>query len=82
MPIVDQLDVRLNAVRKADRGYGIAVTGLPVIAARNSAGMINKLNRALTIEFVFIAAFIGVAFRSARIGLCVSAVGNLPDRGR
>ena len=34
---------RLNAVRKADPGYGIAVTGLSVIAARNSADMINKL---------------------------------------
>jgi uncharacterized protein len=78
VPIVDQLDVRLNAVRKADRGYGIAVTGLPVIAARNSAGMINKLNRALTIEFVFIAAFIGVAFRSARIGLACLPSGIFP----
>ena len=78
VPIVDQLDVQLNAVRKADRGYGIAVTGLPVIAARNSAGMINKLNRALTIEFVFIAAFIGVAFRSARIGLACLPSGIFP----
>ena len=78
VPIVDQLDVRLNAVRKADRGYGIAVTGLPVIAARNSAGMINKLNRALTIEFVFIAAFIGLAFRSARIGLACLPSGIFP----
>ena len=78
VPIVDQLDVRLNAVRKADPGYGIAVTGLPVIAARNSAGMINKLNRALTIEFVFIAAFIGLAFRSARIGLACLPSGIFP----
>ena len=80
VPIVDQLDARLNAVRKADPGYGIAVTGLPVIAARNSAGMINKLNRALTVEFVFIAAFIGLAFRSAPRRTRLPAVGNLPDR--
>jgi uncharacterized protein len=78
VPIVDQLDARLNAVRKADPGYGIAVTGLPVIAARNSAGMINKLNRALTVEFVFIAAFIGLAFRSARIGLACLPSGVFP----
>ena len=69
VPIVDQVERQLNAVRKADPGYGIAVTGLSVIAARNSADMIEKLNRALTIEFAFIAAFIGLAFRSARIGL-------------
>ena len=78
VPIVDQLDKRLNAVRKADPGYGIAVTGLPVIAARNSAGMINKLNRALTIEFAFIAGFIGLAFRSARIGLACLPSGIFP----
>jgi predicted RND superfamily exporter protein len=78
VPIVDELDARLNAVRKADTGYGIAVTGLPVIAARNSAGMINKLNRALTVEFVFIAAFIGLAFRSARIGLACLPSGIFP----
>src|SRR3984885_9658504 len=78
VPIVDQVERRLNAVRKADPGYGIAVTGLSVIAARNSADMIEKLNRALTIEFAFIAAFIGFAFRSARIGLACLPSGIFP----
>ena len=78
VPIVDELERRLNAVRKADPGYGIAVTGLSVIAARNSADMIDKLNRALTIEFAFIAAFIGFAFRSARIGLACLPSGVFP----
>ena len=78
VPIVDQLDARLNAVRKADPGYGIAVTGLSVIAARNSAGMINKLNRALTVEFAFIAAFVGLAFRSVRVGLACLMPGIFP----
>jgi predicted RND superfamily exporter protein len=78
VPIVDQLDRRLNAVRKADPGYGVAVTGLAVVAARNSAGMINKLNRALTFEFAFIAAFIGIAFRSFRIGLACLPSGIFP----
>jgi hypothetical protein len=54
------------------------VTGLSVIAARNSADMIEKLNRALTIEFAFIAAFIGLAFRSARIGLACLPSGIFP----
>jgi uncharacterized protein len=78
VPIVDQLERRLNSVRKADPGYGIAVTGLSVIAARNSAGMIDKLNRALTIEFAFIAAFIGLAFRSPRVGLACLPSGVFP----
>ena len=45
-------------------GYEIAVTGLSAIAARNSANMIEKLNRGLTIEFLLVAVFIGLAFRS------------------
>jgi uncharacterized protein len=64
LPIVNQLDEKLAAVRAQHPGYTIAVTGLSVIAARNSATMIGKLNRGLTIEFVFVAAFIGLAFRS------------------
>src|ERR1700742_5097429 len=64
LPVVDKLDSGLDALRKAHPGYEIAVTGLSAIAARNSANMIEKLNRALTVEIVFVAAFIGLAFRS------------------
>ncbi len=64
LPIVDALDKNLGAVRAAHPGYEIAVTGLAVIAAHNSAGMIEKLNRGLTIEIVFVAALSG--FASAR----------------
>lgn len=64
LPIVDKLDTELNAVRNKHPGYEIAVTGLAAIAARNSASMIEKLNRGLTIEFALVAIFIGLAFRS------------------
>jgi len=64
LPVVDKLDKTLEDVRKAHPGYTISVTGLSAIAARNSANMIDKLNRGLTIEIVFVAAFIGLAFRS------------------
>src|SRR5580692_10216231 len=64
LPVVDKLDSGLDAVRKAHPGYEIAVTGLSAIAARNSANMIEKLNRGLTIEFALVAIFIGLAFRS------------------
>jgi uncharacterized protein len=69
LPVVDALDKNLNAVRAAHPGYEIAVTGLAVIAAHNSAGMIEKLNRGLTIEIVFVAAFIGLCFRSFSVML-------------
>src|ERR1700710_657831 len=64
LPVVEKLDHMLDTVRKAHPGYEIAVTGLSAIAARNSANMIQKLNRGLTIEFALVAIFIGLAFRS------------------
>jgi predicted RND superfamily exporter protein len=64
LPVVENLDHTLDTVRRAHPGYEIAVTGLSAIAARNSANMIEKLNRGLTIEFALVAMFIGLAFRS------------------
>jgi uncharacterized protein len=64
LPVIQKLDKALEDVRKAHPGYEIAVTGLSAIAARNSASMIGKLNAGLTIEIVFVAAFMGLAFRS------------------
>ena len=63
-PIIAELEKSLDAVRAEHPGYQISVTGLSVIAALNSANMIERLNRALTIEIFFVAAFIGLAFRS------------------
>jgi uncharacterized protein len=39
------------------------VTGLSAIAARNSAH-VGQLNQGLTVEMLFVAALIGIAFRS------------------
>jgi uncharacterized protein len=64
LPVIDKLDHELDAVRAKHPGYEIAVTGLAAIAARNSANMIEKLNRGLTVEFAIVAMFIGLAFRS------------------
>jgi hypothetical protein len=64
LPVVEHLDKAMDAVRAKHPGYEIAVTGLSAIAARNSANMIEKLNAGLTIEFAFVAVFIGLAFRS------------------
>ncbi len=64
LPTINELDKALDTVRSAHPGYKVAVTGLAAIAARNSSEMISKLNAGLTIEIVFVAAFIGLAFRS------------------
>jgi predicted RND superfamily exporter protein len=78
LPVVDSLDKALNDVRAKHPGYEIAVTGLSAVAARNSASMIGKLNRGLTIEIIFVAAFIGLAFRSFVVMLVSILPGVFP----
>ena len=72
-PIVAALDRALASVPAQHPGYAISVTSLSAIAARNSAAMIEKLNRGLTVEVVFVAAFIGLAFRSFLV-MCASVL--------
>lgn len=64
LPVIDRMESALDPVRKAHPAYRISVTGLAAIAARNSAAMIGQLNAGLTVEMIFVAAFIGLAFRS------------------
>jgi predicted RND superfamily exporter protein len=78
LPVVEKLDAALADVRKQHPGYEIAVTGLSAIAARNSADMIGKLNAALTVEFLLVAAFIGLAFRSFVVMLVSILPGIFP----
>jgi hypothetical protein len=78
LPIVDALDKKLKALTAKYPGYTIAPTGLPVIAARNSAIMIDKLSRGLTVEIIFVAAFIGLAFRSVIVMLTSVLPGLFP----
>jgi hypothetical protein len=78
LPIVDRVDEQLKGVRAKHPGFTIKVTGLSVIAARNSALMIDKLSRGLTIEIVFVAAFIGLAFRSPLVMLISILPGLFP----
>src|SRR5712671_3507552 len=78
LPVVENLDHALDTVRKDHPGYELAVTGLSAIAARNSASMIEKLNRGLTIEFALVAVFIGLAFRSVVVMLSCILPGIFP----
>jgi uncharacterized protein len=78
LPVVESLDKSLQAVREKYPGYKISVTGLSAIAARNSADMIKKLNFGMTIEIIFVAGFIGLAFRSWVVALAVIPPGIFP----
>jgi uncharacterized protein len=78
LPVVNRLNQSLEDVRAKHPGYEIAVTGLAVIAARNSATMIEKLNRGLTVEIVFVSAFIGLAFRSLVVMFAAILPGIFP----
>jgi uncharacterized protein len=64
LPVIEKLDGALAAVRAKYPGSSISVTGLSAIAARNSANMIGALNDGLVVEMIFVAALIGIAFRS------------------
>ena len=78
LPVVERLDRILGSVRSEHPGTQISVTGLSAIAARNSADMIGRLNRALTVEIVFVAAFIGLAFRAFWVMLASILPGIFP----
>jgi uncharacterized protein len=76
--VIRSLDRQLNGVRAKYPGYTIAVTGLSAIAARNSATMIDRLSWGLTVEIAFVAAFIGLAFRSPIVMLVSILPGIFP----
>jgi predicted RND superfamily exporter protein len=69
LPVVDKIDKALEPVRKAHPGYEISVTGLPAIAARNSAKLIGELNIGLVGDIFIIFIFLGVALRSVLAGV-------------
>lgn len=69
LPVVDELDRLLEPVRTANPGYEIAVTGLPAIAARNSATLIQELNWGLVGDMFVIFIFLGIALRSLVAGV-------------
>lgn len=69
LPVVEQINTSLKPVREANPGYDIAVTGLPAIAARNSAKLIDELNWGLVGDMFVIFIFLGFALRSWLAGL-------------
>ena len=75
LPVVDKLDAALDGLRKAHPGYEMSVTGLPAIAARNSARLIMQLDGALWVAMGLVAVLLGFVFRSA----FVSVISVLPS---
>ncbi len=69
LPIVDVIDKALEPVRASNPGYAISVTGLPAIAARNSAKLIGELNWGLIGDMFVIFIFLGIALRSLLAGV-------------
>jgi uncharacterized protein len=69
LPVIEKIDRALEPVRRASPGYEISVTGLPAIAARNSAKLIGELNWGLVGDMFVIFIFLGIALRSALAGV-------------
>ncbi|MFN3869756.1 MAG: efflux RND transporter permease subunit, partial [Hyphomicrobiaceae bacterium] len=69
LPVIEEIDRALEPVRAANAGYEISVTGLPAIAARNSAKLIGELNWGLVGDMFVIFIFLGIALRSLLAGI-------------
>ena len=69
LPVVETIDKALEPVRQAHPDYEISVTGLPAIAARNSAKLIAELNWGLVGDMFVIFVFLGIALRSLLAGV-------------
>ncbi|MBO0764571.1 MAG: MMPL family transporter [Hyphomicrobiaceae bacterium] len=78
LPVVEKVDRALDGLRQAHPDYRISVTGLPAIAARNSARMISQLNEALPLCVAFAAVLLGIAFRSPFVALVSLLPGLYP----
>jgi predicted RND superfamily exporter protein len=78
LPVVEKIDHALDGLRKEYPQFTISVTGLPAIAARNSARMIGQLNEALPLCVAFAAVLLAIAFRSVFVGMVSLLPGLFP----
>jgi predicted RND superfamily exporter protein len=78
LPVVERIDRALDDLRKENPQFRISVTGLPAIAARNSARMISQLNEALPLCVLFAAVLLGISFRSVFVGVVSLLPGLYP----
>jgi uncharacterized protein len=78
LPVVEKIDRALDQVRAERPQFRISVTGLPAVAARNSARMISQLNESLPICVAFAAVLLALAFRSVFVGVISLLPGLYP----
>jgi len=78
LPVVDKIDHALDPVREKYPAYEISVTGLPAIAARNSARMIEQLNEKIFVCVAVAAVLLAIAFRSLFVGVISILPGLFP----
>jgi len=78
LPVVEKIDRALDRLRAANPQFRLSVTGLPAIAARNSARMISQLNESLPICVAFAVVLLALAFRSVFVGLISLLPGLYP----
>ena len=78
LPVVEKIDRALDQVRSERPQFRISVTGLPAVAARNSARMISQLNESLPICVAFAAILLALAFRSVFVGVISLLPGLYP----
>jgi predicted RND superfamily exporter protein len=78
LPVVEKIDRSLDPVRAANPGFEISVTGLPAIAARNSARMIDQLKESIPICVAFAGVLLGLAFRSPFVAVVSLLPGLFP----
>ena len=69
LPVVEKIDKALEPLRKEYPAFDIAVTGLPAIAARNSAKLIEDLNWGLIGDIFLVFIFLGIVLRSVLAGV-------------
>jgi predicted RND superfamily exporter protein len=78
LPVVEKIDRALDQVRSERPQFRISVTGLPAVAARNSARMISQLNESLPVCVAFAAVLLALAFRSVFVGVISLLPGLYP----
>ena len=78
LPVVEKIDRALDGIRAANPTFQISVTGLPAIAARNSARMIDQLKESIPICVAFAGVMLGIAFRSPFVAVVSLLPGLFP----
>ncbi|HEY8248315.1 MAG TPA: MMPL family transporter [Hyphomicrobium sp.] len=78
LPVVEKIDRSLDGIRAANPTFQISVTGLPAVAARNSARMIDQLKESIPLCVAFAGVMLGMAFRSPFVAVVSLLPGLFP----